>query len=108
MKILYNSDYLEIHHALAKWFIPPFCLYHGFVNNYSMADICQKLLTDIGHGVIVNEAMVKAKGWDEPLGQRVMNFQVIGVVKDFHFVSLHSPVEPLGMIRLSDSNLQPI
>jgi putative ABC transport system permease protein len=71
-------------------------------------DFSKKLITDIGHGVIVNEAMVKAKGWDEPLGQRVMNFQVVGVVKDFHFASLHNPVEPLGMIRLNDSNLEPI
>ena len=47
-------------------------------------------------------------GWKEPLGKRirssgvsgVLQGRVIGVVKDFHFASLHSPLEPIAMIRL--------
>lgn len=51
-------------------------------------------------GVLVNEAMVKAMGWDEAIGKRVgLPFpgelpKVIGVVKDFNAFSLHNEVEP--------------
>ncbi len=55
---------------------------------------------DFVSGIIVNEAMVKFMGWSEPLGQRLPcsemeAHEVIGVVKDFNFESLHSTVEPL-------------
>jgi len=52
--------------------------------------------------VVVNEAAVKQMGWDEPLGKRYVNnlvdAQVIGVVKDFHFNDLHSGITPLAII----------
>ena len=57
-------------------------------------------------GFIANEATVKLMGWgDEPIGKKVKFFhaekdgQVIGVVKDFNFNSLHNPVEPLLIIK---------
>jgi putative ABC transport system permease protein len=65
-------------------------------------DFSKNLLTDVGRSVIANEAMVKKMGWDEPLGQHLAENKVIGVVKDFNFVSLHSPVEPMGIERYKD------
>jgi putative ABC transport system permease protein len=66
-------------------------------------DFSQKLLTDVGESVIVNETMVKNMGWDEPLGKRIQlglnASRVIGVVKDFNFKSMHSPIEPLVLLR---------
>jgi len=59
--------------------------------------------TDIASALLVNETLVEAFGWDEPLGQTVsksINFTdatVIGVVKDFHYESLHQPIEPLAL-----------
>lgn len=53
--------------------------------------------TDSG-AAIVNEAFVRLTGWDDPIGKKVVRekqFNVIGVVKDFHFKSLHNKVEPL-------------
>jgi putative ABC transport system permease protein len=50
---------------------------------------------------IINEAAAAALGWDEPVGRELSTFggfvrgQVIGVVRDFHFRSLHHPVEPI-------------
>ncbi|HOY21101.1 MAG TPA: ABC transporter permease [Haliscomenobacter sp.] len=49
---------------------------------------------------IINRAMVKKLGWDDPLGKHISggngaNFQVIGVMEDFHYLSLHHQVEPL-------------
>ncbi len=60
-------------------------------------DFSKRLLTDVGDSVIVNEAMVRKMGWAEPLGKSVQggNGRVVGVVRDFHFDSLHQPVAPL-------------
>jgi putative ABC transport system permease protein len=65
-------------------------------------DFSKKLLTDKERAYIVNETMVKKMGWDEPLGKRIQMIdenhgRVIGVVKDFHFASLHSQVEPFAL-----------
>lgn len=47
----------------------------------------------------VNETLVRKMGWDNPLGKHIdngnFNNRVVGVVRDFHFQSLHVPVEPL-------------
>ena len=53
--------------------------------------------------VIVNEAMVKSMNWTNPLNESInlgMNeksrdWKVIGVVKDFHFLSLENDIGPL-------------
>jgi putative ABC transport system permease protein len=57
---------------------------------------------------IVNEAAVKSLGWgNNPLGHTISNnqnsgtvnaYHVIGVVKDFHFRSLHELITPLVMV----------
>ena len=55
------------------------------------------------NAVIVNEALVRDFGWEEPLNERLTGLsmgsikdpQVIGVVKDFNYRSLHQPVEPV-------------
>ena len=50
--------------------------------------------------------MARKFGWDEPLGKHLIlpgggeesndrRYKVIGVVKDFHFTSLHNSIEPL-------------
>ncbi len=53
-------------------------------------------------GVIINEAAARSLGWDQPIGKRfrfemedtVRIAPVIGVVKDYHYYSLRSPIEP--------------
>lgn len=76
--------------------------------------------TDTTHAVMVNEAMVRRLGWDNPIGRRFQFDQdstvfhrVVGVAKDFHHLSLYNPIEPLmfvpnlsnrrAMIRMSGS-----
>ena len=63
--------------------------------------------TDAMEAIIINEAAVKEFGWDEnPIGKKIhwgweldgsggRIMKVIGVVKDFHFRSLHNPIEPV-------------
>lgn len=58
---------------------------------------------DRGHALIVNQAMVNYMGWENPIGQDVPGLaetEVIGVVDNFHFSSLHEEIEPL-MLQLS-------
>jgi putative ABC transport system permease protein len=49
---------------------------------------------------LVNQAAVRAAGWESPLGQTMTHWsgeqgQIVGVMKDFHLHSLHSAIEPL-------------
>ncbi|MFQ6115155.1 MAG: ABC transporter permease, partial [bacterium] len=54
--------------------------------------------TDVSESVIVNETLVSRLGWESPIGKTLMingvKVQVVGVVKDFHFLSLHRRVQP--------------
>jgi putative ABC transport system permease protein len=51
------------------------------------------------NNVLVNESFVRAMGWTDPVNQVLysysIGYEVIGVVKDFHFNSLHKKVEPI-------------
>lgn len=47
---------------------------------------------------LVNEAFVKKLNWKNPLGKQITRnglHSIIGVVKDFHFASLHDEIAPL-------------
>jgi putative ABC transport system permease protein len=53
--------------------------------------------TDAEESVIINEAAVRALGWEEPVGKtfNTGDLTVVGVIKDFHFATLRHVVEPL-------------
>jgi putative ABC transport system permease protein len=61
------------------------------------------LASDTTHAVIVNETFVQHFGWTEPVGEVVSGLNrnpaddpvVIGVVKDYNFLSLHQEVGPV-------------
>ena len=67
----------------------------------------QDMGTDAEEAVIINETAVKEFGWeDNPIGKKIHYgwdidgsggtiMKVIGVVKDFHFRSLHNKIEPV-------------
>jgi len=44
---------------------------------------------------MLNEAAAKIYGWEDPYQIRLWGFELIGIVKDFNFESLHQPVGPL-------------
>lgn len=57
---------------------------------------------DSANSYIINETAARMIGWDDPVGknfgfkQNAMG-NIIGVIKDFNFQSLHLPVEPLAI-----------
>ncbi len=61
---------------------------------------------DISSSAIVNEAFVKDFGLTDPVGKKLpgpFDQQIIGVVKDFNYMSLHTPVRPLMITVKADS-----
>jgi putative ABC transport system permease protein len=75
-------------------------------------DFDRTIVTDDSLSVIINEAMVKHLGWGTPenaLGKQFFTpggkERVIGVAKDFNFVSLKEPVGPF-VIDISSRNGQ--
>ncbi len=84
---------------------------------------------DTINSIVINEAAVKALRIKNPIGTEIyetgiagesnMAYKIIGVIKDFHFASLHQPIEPLAMqvfnsrsfgkytiVRLSTNNIR--
>jgi putative ABC transport system permease protein len=53
-------------------------------------------------GLLVNETLVRQVGWKKPLGKKISLFEepyrVLGVVRDFHFDTLHSVIKPAVLI----------
>jgi putative ABC transport system permease protein len=60
----------------------------------------KSMTTDIKQAYILNETAVRAIGWTAPIGKKFNQWGdedgvVIGVINDFHFLSLHQKIEPL-------------
>jgi putative ABC transport system permease protein len=60
--------------------------------------------------VILNERAVNALGWEDPIGKNfwspgVGKLSIIGVIKDYHYESLHQEIRPLALL-LAAGNLQ--
>ena len=53
--------------------------------------------------VILNESALNKTGIESPVGKRFVfeeeRGEIIGIVKNFHFRSLHSEISPLAIIR---------
>ncbi|MFI5153553.1 MAG: ABC transporter permease [Chitinophagales bacterium] len=70
-------------------------------------------LPDTLHSIIVNEALVKHFGWNEPLGKRIkfpgdtsgQYKEVVGVFKDFNQKSLYNPIAPLLLFYGPNGNM---
>ena len=56
--------------------------------------------TDSTAAVILNQAAVREFGWKQPLGKKIQfigdtkAFTVVGIIRDYHYYSLHSKIEP--------------
>jgi len=56
--------------------------------------------------LIVNETFVKAAGWEDPIGKSVnrngIDYEVVGVIRDFFTSSLHSRIQPIILARYNE------
>jgi len=62
--------------------------------------------------IIINQEAARQFGWEDPINKKVIQiygaersyFNVIGVVKDFHFSSLRNSIQPLKLFLSTDNN----
>lgn len=64
---------------------------------------------DRGKSIVVNQKMVDAFGWENPVGRTVrvndtIQYEIIGVVKDFFANGMWAKIEPM-MLKLPDSDI---
>lgn len=87
---------------------------HTFMKTFGMEfqagrDFDIELASDSTQAFILNEAAVRAIGWSSPeeaiekqLHYGIRRGYVVGVVKDFHFESLHQPISPMVFLIPTD------
>jgi putative ABC transport system permease protein len=72
------------------------------INVIAGRNLSPVVATDKKEGFIVNEAFVKQMGWKNAIGQQIVGLdhtgRVIGVVSNFHYMSMHNPVAPLILV----------
>ncbi len=79
---------------------------HDFFNTFSLEiiegrEFKENITTDDSLALIINEALAKQMGWapeeavGKPFEYQQYKGEIIGVVKDFNFVSKHKKIEPL-------------
>lgn len=79
---------------------------YDFIETFGMEvmegrSFSEEFQTDEEESVVINEAAKKIMGMEKPVGKQLIfgdaSTTIIGVVKDYHFKSLHSEIEPLVM-----------
>ncbi|MBN2266012.1 MAG: ABC transporter permease, partial [Candidatus Aminicenantes bacterium] len=55
--------------------------------------------------MLINEEFARTAGWQDPIGKELHKARVVGVVKDFHFQTFHTPIEPLALLPESGNML---
>lgn len=92
-----------------KAFCRPNLVTYDFVETLGMhliegRNFSREHTSDIDQACIINETAIRNFGWDDPIGKRLDNnrFTVVGVVKDYHLMDIHNPIEPLVLKLVSD------
>jgi putative ABC transport system permease protein len=68
-------------------------------------DFSSDLKTDVSQALILNEEAVKKLGWESPIGKklgfpRFPKKTVIGIVRNFHYMSKHRKINPIVLSLL--------
>ncbi|RJP66955.1 MAG: ABC transporter permease [Ignavibacteriales bacterium] len=72
---------------------------HNFISTFQMKivkgrNFSKEFSTD-SSACLINETLASAIGWSNPIGKKINNrYTVIGVIKDFHPVSVHNRISP--------------
>lgn len=70
-------------------------------------DFSPEIASDKRQGIIVNEAFVRDFGLEDPVGKKIPGgrfdqHEIIGVVGDFNYLSLHTAVQPVVLMQNAD------
>lgn len=105
---LNGSSYFPEGNLNKPWLIYEFDVDEDFIDNTFQMEIIEgrNFSTDFStdsNAVLINETLQKSLDWNNPLGKTfhsnndnsaIDKVHVIGVVRDFHFRSLHEKIEP--------------
>lgn len=110
-----NAVKVEMEGEMADGTISSYYVDHAFIDVMEI-DLLEgrgfdrELRADVNSAILVNEAAVRRYGWhDDPIGKRIQwNFneegvpqttlQVVGVFRDFNFLTLENPIDPMMMV----------
>jgi putative ABC transport system permease protein len=89
-----------------------FFISNGFIETMGMHMAAGRAFSKAYGGdtskILVNEAAVAAMHLTNPVGKTIQAFnqpfEIVGVVKDFHYESLHEAVKPSFFLRLGDGS----
>jgi putative ABC transport system permease protein len=101
-----NSIDFEGRQPDIKWETPYMAVDYNFFDFYKISivqgrDFSPDLALDKeGTAFIINESLAKKLGYDNPVGKKIRNGEtvwgeIVGVVKDFNYSSLHDAIEPI-------------
>jgi len=108
-------DYQGDHKEVFEYMVEPELLDLLDMDIVAGRNFNPEIAADSARSILINEAMVADFGWDNAVGERLSGYGqspdedpiVVGVVKDFNFRSLHSPIEPAMLFFNPDvSNFQ--
>lgn len=90
------------------WTTPALLVDYDYIDTYGMEIVAGRNFSrdhgsDATDAILINESAARFLDWDAPVGKTMAvpanesphNVTVVGVVKDFHFASLHQEVAPL-------------
>jgi putative ABC transport system permease protein len=86
---------------------------HDFIDVYDIEiaegrNFSRDFPSDEGGAVLLNETALKILGWESPLGREIDHWsgspKIVGILKDFNFHSLHSPIKPMYLYLNPSTN----
>jgi putative ABC transport system permease protein len=89
-----------------KWETPYMAVDFNFFDFYKMTIVQGRgfspdlALDNQGTAFIINESLAKKLNYENPIGKKIRNGEtkwgeIVGVVKDFNYISLHDAIEPI-------------
>ena len=75
------------------------------VEGKSLHDLDER---EVATKAVVNESFARVSGWKNPIGESIHtfagDFEIVGIIPDFHFKSLHNKIEPLVITGQDKTN----
>jgi putative ABC transport system permease protein len=100
------TDNKKVYHGFQFNSIDPYFLKTMKIETVKGRNFSADNAADLTSSALVNEAFVKEFGLVDPIGKKLpgpFDQQIVGVVKDFNYMSLHNKVEPLLLVVQPDS-----
>jgi len=107
---IYVADSAETKLMVRFGYIDPHYLPQMEIDIVEGRNFSEDRETDKYNGIILNEIAVKKLGWKNPVGKQFLprvhdstNCTVIGVIKDYNYYSLRTPIEPAAYYYIPEN-----